>query len=49
MDIPPEVWITMAYLAGGFVIALSACIFFPNLGTMIEWIKDMFLELAGDL
>jgi hypothetical protein len=49
MDVPQEVWITIAYLAGGFVIALSACLFFPYLGTMIEWIKESFQDLVGDL
>jgi hypothetical protein len=49
MDIPNEVWITIAYLAGGFVIALSACIFFPKIGELIGWVKDTFFDLVDDL
>jgi hypothetical protein len=43
MTVPNEIWFTLEYLAVGFVIALSACIFFSYIGTfVIGWISEAF-------
>jgi hypothetical protein len=43
MTVPPEIWLTIGYLVGGLVIALTACIFCAYIGTyMVGWIQEAF-------